>query len=111
MSVPLSRTLCRTWHQLQRLPRSGESVATQPELCRLLAATVTALFQLYPDHLSPAQYQLLRQLVVLEHEVKTLLPGAPVEESTWQALHETLLAAVVATLSPTVSVPTLILNS
>ena len=103
MSIALSFTLRHTWGRLLRLPRSGDSPAAQQELHALLAATVTALFQSYPDQLSAAQHQLLRHLLVVEHQYATMPESELAKPASWQALLDTLLASVAATCS--VSLP------
>ncbi|MDF7813980.1 hypothetical protein [Hymenobacter sp. YC55] len=100
MSFMLSYRLRHTWRQLQRLPRSGASPSAQQELSSLLGATVTILFQSYPDQLSEAQHQLLRQVMVIEQVYATVPEGELAEPASWQGLLDTLLASVAATFPP-----------
>ncbi|UOQ68916.1 hypothetical protein [Hymenobacter volaticus] len=97
MSMALSYKLRHTWRCLQLLPRSSASPAVQQELNSLLAATVTVLFQSYPDQLTAAQHQLLRHLLVVEHQYTIMPERALAEPSCWEAVRDTLLASVAAT--------------
>lgn len=97
MSIVLSYKLRYTWRCLQRLPRSGDSLVVRQELHSLLAATVTALFHSYPDQLTAAQHQLLRHLLVVEHQYATVPEGALTEPASREAVRNALLASVAAT--------------
>lgn len=97
MSSILSYRLRYIWRRLQCLPSLSDSPLVAQELHSLLAATVTALFQSYPDQLTDAQHQLLRHLLVVEHQYATTPETALIEPAAWETLRATLLASVAAT--------------
>jgi hypothetical protein len=55
------------------------------------------LFHSYPDQLTAAQHQLLRHLLVVEHQYTTMPGSTLTQPASWEAVRDTLLASVAAT--------------